>query len=242
MKNKYVAISGFSFSEEEDMAKLSNYAKSGWILEDIVGVFFYKLRKDKPQDIIYSLDYQSDVDDEYFNIFKEAGWQLVISVDKGTHIFVAQAGTKPIYSDRKSEIDKYINIRNQTKKGTIYSSIIGIILLSLLALSVIFIKPIFLIILALLIIDIIIFVFSYMPYLAYNSRIKQIQRNEMCKSGEIDNKISYKVDAFIGSIFLADGIFFLIKKNYFSIVFIILAVFSIILSIVHYKRYRKYCH
>ncbi len=40
MKNKYVMIGGFAFSEESDMEKLRNYAKKGWILEGIVGGFF----------------------------------------------------------------------------------------------------------------------------------------------------------------------------------------------------------
>jgi len=55
MKSKYVMISGLAFSEEGDMEKLKNYASQGWILEDIVGGFFYKLRKDKPQNIVYNL-------------------------------------------------------------------------------------------------------------------------------------------------------------------------------------------
>lgn len=42
MKNKYVMISGLAFSEESDMEKLKNYAREGWILEDIMGGFFYK--------------------------------------------------------------------------------------------------------------------------------------------------------------------------------------------------------
>lgn len=44
MNNKYVAIGGFAFSEENDMEKLKNYAKQGWILEGISGGFFYKLK------------------------------------------------------------------------------------------------------------------------------------------------------------------------------------------------------
>ena len=41
MKSKYVMINGFAFSEESDMEKLRNYAREGWILEDIVvGLFF----------------------------------------------------------------------------------------------------------------------------------------------------------------------------------------------------------
>ncbi|WP_341455854.1 hypothetical protein [Clostridium peptidivorans] len=45
MKNKYVMISGFATSEESDMEKLKKYASQGWILEDIIGGFFYKLKK-----------------------------------------------------------------------------------------------------------------------------------------------------------------------------------------------------
>lgn len=176
MKNRYVMISGLAFREESDMEKLKNYASQGWILEDIIGGFFYKLKKDKPQDIIYNLDYQPESNEEYFTIFKEAGWKLVVSVENYMHIFSAQAGTKPIYSDCESEIDKYTNIRNRTKKGTLYSLIIAVALIGLLVVSLNAIRPIFLIILGLLIIDIFMFVFNFMPYLAYNSRIKQIKK------------------------------------------------------------------
>jgi hypothetical protein len=67
MKSKYVMISGLAFSEESDMEKLKNYASEGWILEKIVWGFWYKLRKDKPQNIIYNLDYQTEANEEYFS-------------------------------------------------------------------------------------------------------------------------------------------------------------------------------
>ncbi len=53
---------------------------------------FYKLRKDEPQDIIYSLDYQKDVNEEYFHMFKEAGWNIVISLGNEMHIFQHNTG------------------------------------------------------------------------------------------------------------------------------------------------------
>jgi hypothetical protein len=240
MKSKYVMISGFAFTEEGDMEKLKNYARQGWILEDIVGGFFYKLRKDKPQNIVYSLDYQSDTNGEYFTIFKEAGWELVISINNQMHIFLAQAGTKPIYSDSKSEIDKYTRVRNQTRRGTIYSLIIAIVLISLLVVSVIAIRPIFLIILGVLVIDIFIFIFNFMPYLAYNSRIKQINRYGRCKSEAENNKISWKLYAIAGGLWLAIGIWHLIGKLYFSaIFFIIFGVYFIFSSSAYFKKYKK---
>ncbi|MBW9159629.1 DUF2812 domain-containing protein [Clostridium tagluense] len=240
MKSKYVMISGLAFSEEGDMEKLKNYASQGWILEDIVGGFFYKLRKDKPQNIVYNLDYQTETNEEYFTIFKEAGWKLVVSIENYMHIFSAQAGTKPIYSDCESEIDKYTSIRNRTRKGTLYSLIIAIVLMGLLVVSLIVIKPIFLIILGLLIIDVFIFVFNFMPYLAYNSRIKQIKKYGKCNSKAIDNKSSWKSDAIAGVLWLAVGIWDLIGKQYFSAVFfIIFGAYFIFSSSAYFKKYKK---
>lgn len=233
-------INGFAFSEESDMEKLKEYARQGWILEDIVGGFFYKLRKDKSQDIIYSLDYQTEANEEYFTIFKEAGWNRIVSVENYMHIFSAQAGTKPIYSDCESEIDKYTSIRNLTRKGTLYSLILAIALMGLLFVSIVAIKPIFLIIVGLLIIDIFVFVFNFMPYLAYNSRIKQIKKDGTCNSKAIDNKSSWILYAISGVLWLAIGIWHLTGKLYFTAVFfIIFGAFFIFSSSAYFKKYKK---
>ena len=240
MKSKYVMIGGFAFSEENDMEKLENYASQGWILEDIVGGFFYKLRKDQPQSIVYNLDYQTDTNEEYLTIFKEAGWKPVVSIENYMHIFSAQAGTKPIYSDCESEIEKYTSIRNRTKKGTLYSLLIAIALILLLVISVIVFRPIFLIIFGLLIIDIFLFVFNFMPYLAYNSRIKQIKKYGKCNGKSIDNKSSWILFVISGVLWLAVGMWHLTGKLYFSAVFfIIFGVFFIFLSLSYFKKYKK---
>jgi len=233
-------IKGLAFSEESDMKKLKEYARQGWILEDIVGGFFYKLRKDKSQDIIYNLDYQTEANEEYFTIFKEAGWNCIVSIENYMHIFSAQAGTKPIYSDCESEIDKYTSIRNQTRKGTLYSLILAIALMGLLVVSLVAIKPIFLIIVGLLIIDIFVFVFNFMPYLAYGSRIKQIKKDGTCNCKAIDNKSSWILYAISGVLWLAIGIWHLTGKLYFSAVFfIIFGAFFIFSSLTYFKKYKK---
>lgn len=240
MKSKYVIINGLAFSEESDMEKLKNYASQGWILEDIVGGFFYKLRKDMPQNIVYNLDYQTESDEEYFTIFKEAGWEPVVSVGNQMHIFSAQDGTKPIYSDCESEIDKYTSIRNRTRKGTIYSLILAIALMGLLVVSLFSIRPIFLIILVLLIIDIFVFVFNFMPYLAYTNRIKQIKKYDKSNSKAVDNKGLWKLYGFTGIIWITMGIFDLIEKKYFSSVFfIIIGAFFIFSSSSYFKKYKQ---
>ena len=176
MKNKYVMIGGFAFSEESDMNKLKKYAKEGWILESIVAGFFYRLKKDKLQNIDYSLDYQSEATEEYFNLFKEAGWTLIVSVCNEMHIFSAQEGTKPIYSDRESEIDKYARVKKQTGKGAIYSFIPMIIFDLLGKSSSTTLKPIFIVANVLFIASMIPFIFNFMPYLAYSYRLRKMKK------------------------------------------------------------------
>ena len=233
MKNKYVGIGGFAFSEEKDMKKLSKYAKEGWILDSIVGGFFYKLRKDTPRNIIYSLDYQDKADEEYFSIFKEAGWDLVVSIGNKMNIFSAPVGTKPIYSDMDTEMEKYKIMKEQTKRGTVYSLLIGVILVISMIVSVIAVKSIFLILLGLFIIDIIVFIFNFMPYLAYNDRVKQV--------GKINNgnKKLWKISMFAGALFIIAGVLNLIKKDYLSLIYISLGIFFIISSFKEYKEYKK---
>ncbi|ERI94672.1 hypothetical protein HMPREF1982_00809 [Clostridiales bacterium oral taxon 876 str. F0540] len=238
MKTKYVMIRGLAFSEESDMERLSNYAKQGWILEGISGGFLYKLKKDEPQDLVYSLDYHINADEEYFTIFKEAGWKKVVSLEDQMHIFSAQFGTKPIYSDGPSEIDKYISVKNTTKRGAIYSSIAGIILIALLTISIFAARQIFLILLGFLVIDIFIFTFNFMPYLAYNSRIKQIKKYGKLNAMD-DKKRLGKINLFIGISFAAIGILSLNESKFSAIIFILLGVINIFASLNSYKKYKK---
>ena len=235
MKNKYVIIDGMAFGEEKDMEKLRNYAKEGWILEGISAGFLYKLKKDKPRDIQYSLDYQNEATEEYFNLFSDAGWTRVVSIDNLMHIFSAPAGAKAIYSDHESEMDKYSRMSKITSKGTIYSLIAMVVLIILLAVSVIWVRPVFIAILCLLIIDIIVFVFNFMPYLAYKGRIKELR--ETGKLGEKSVLNQCKLNAFCSICFLFAGIMNIIGKNYYSsAVFILLAVTYTMLAISSYKK------
>lgn len=105
---KCVMSKGFAFGEDEEMKMLSSYAEKGWILYKF-GILGYKLKKAKPQKLQYSLDYRSNADDEYFSYFKEAGWHHVCSLVNSMHIFSAPKGTKPIYTDSDTILEKYIS-------------------------------------------------------------------------------------------------------------------------------------
>ena len=231
-------ISGLAFSEEGDMEKLSKYAKEGWILKGVVGGFFYKLKKGEPKDIIYSLDYQSG-DDEYFSMFNEAGWNLVTSVGNEMHIFSAKPGTNPIYSDSSSELEKYIRTKNQMKKGILYSAIIAIVLMVLICVSAALFKPIFIVLVGFLIIDMVVFIFNFMPFLAYNERIKQIKKYGKCNDKKINYKTSIIIDGFVAVVFLIQGITYLLDKKYASIIYLIIGILFTIGSIKNYKKFKR---
>lgn len=106
-KTKYMMSSGLAFEEAKDMQKLRKKSLQGWHLKrwKFMG---YGLEQGEPKDIIYSIDYRSlgsGEEAEYFELFALSGWEHVCS-DNGIHIFKAQPGTSPIYSDRESSIDK----------------------------------------------------------------------------------------------------------------------------------------
>ena len=126
---KYIMSGGFAVAEEKDMDKLGNYAKKGWLLESVTP-FGYKMRRSEPQNLVYSLDYQTNVDEDYDLIFEDAGWTRVCSVG-GTHFFRAAAGTTPIFTDKATIIDKYQREKKVT--GTIaLPSLIALIVFVLL--------------------------------------------------------------------------------------------------------------
>ncbi|KOC49942.1 DUF2812 domain-containing protein [Clostridium botulinum] len=177
MKYKYIMIRGLASDEEQDMLKLSEYAAKGWILESISCGFFYKLRKDVPQDLIFTLDYQSNITEDYYLMLKQGGWKYVTTIGDEIHIFSAPSGTLPIYSDSETELAKYTKIKIETKKGSIYSLVIGVLMMLSLIPAVLISKTLFIAIEVLLIIDTIIFIYNLSPYLSYSDRIKQIKIN-----------------------------------------------------------------
>ncbi|RJE85182.1 DUF2812 domain-containing protein [Paenibacillus sp. 1011MAR3C5] len=127
---KYVYSGGLAFTEASDMKKLSKHARKGWLLESFAP-FGYTLRKGEPQNLIYSVDYQEDADADYFALFEEAGWKKVCSAggESAFHIFSAPPGTRPIYTDQDSLIERYERERKMSGKVALPLLIVTIVLL-----------------------------------------------------------------------------------------------------------------
>lgn len=119
-KTKYIISGGLAFSEDKDMEKLRRFSLKGWHVSDFK-FMGYQLEKGKSSDYIYCVDYRSlkeDEAEEYFDLFSSFGWTHVAS-ESGIHLFRAQPGTKPIYTDRDTTADKYNNLINFLKSFAI---------------------------------------------------------------------------------------------------------------------------
>lgn len=105
---KYVSSGGLAFTEHKDMKKLSRWAAKGWHLESFA-LFGYRLRKGDPKQVTYCVDYndvKADDMEEYEELFEAGGWARVCS-SGNIHIFAAPEGTKPIYTDKETNYEKY---------------------------------------------------------------------------------------------------------------------------------------
>lgn len=109
MKNtKYVMSSGLAFGETKDMEKLRAYSLNGWHLKKFA-FMGYILEKGESEDYIYNVDYShinKEDEEEYLAFFSSAGWIHVTS-EGSFHLFRAQSGTTPIYTDNETKKEKY---------------------------------------------------------------------------------------------------------------------------------------
>lgn len=157
------------------MEKLSRYAGKGWILENFA-LFGFKLRKGNPQKLTYSLDYQTNPDEEYFAFFQESGWSHVCSAGNEMHIFSAPPGTKPIYSDQATLVEKYAHEQRRTGKFSVFSLILTLFFFTLTFLAKYQVLPDVMsyIRYPLAILSMVLLTFSGLPYLAYRRKVKKL--------------------------------------------------------------------
>lgn len=175
-KTKYILSGGTAFAEKEDLQKLSDYAKKGWLL-DRFAFLGYTLKKGKPQELQYSLDFQEHADDEYFLLFKEAGWQHVCSTGNAMHIFSALPGTKPIYSDVETIVDRYKREKHSVGKAalSILVAVVFLLLFDVMSLYGWLPKAVGTITEILVATLTVLLVFPGLPYLAYQRKLKKLR-------------------------------------------------------------------
>lgn len=133
---KRVSNLGYAFDEKRALEKFRKLSKEGWILKK-ANILSYELVKGEKKEQIYSMDYRNfsknkEVLDEYIEIFRAGGWEYICSNQNMFHFFKADVGTKPIYTNKKEDAEKYRDTYKSTK-------IIAVLSLICLLLSVIYI-------------------------------------------------------------------------------------------------------
>jgi hypothetical protein len=106
---RYTISGGLAFTEQGDMDKLSRLAAKGWLLESFA-FLGYTLRKGEPRQLTYCVDYNNVSPGElgnYIELFEASGWTRICSSGH-FHIFSAAPGTKPIYTDNETRLEKYM--------------------------------------------------------------------------------------------------------------------------------------
>ena len=102
-KYKYRMGNGLAISPEKDMRMFAEMSAKGWHLEESSGLCF-RFAKGEPHRYIYALNMDEDTDETMYETYAQCGWTPVIK-EKGMHIFRAEEGTPPIFSDTASKIE-----------------------------------------------------------------------------------------------------------------------------------------
>lgn len=129
-KHKYLLNYGLAFDEEKLIKKLNALATEGWILKEM-GAFRYKLAKESPQELQYTMDYKnidSESEAEYIEMMELSGWKCMCSYS-GYYFFASKPGTTSIYTDKESYLEKYNETKSIFKKGAIFGLVTIMLLL-----------------------------------------------------------------------------------------------------------------
>lgn len=126
-KYKYRMGNGLAISPEKDMQMFAEMSAKGWHLEENSGLCF-RFAKGEPHRYIYALNMDEDTDETMYETYAQCGWTPVIK-EKGMHIFRAEEGTPPIFSDAESKCEV---LEKERKKFGIYAAVWGIITVILL--------------------------------------------------------------------------------------------------------------
>jgi len=111
---KIVKKTFWLWQDELEETWLSDMASTGWHLVNIPKVSHYRFRKGSTKKVRYCLDYQnvSKEDENYKNIFKDAGWEHLDSMGGWQYFRKEYYGDEgpEIFSDKNSKLQKYYRI------------------------------------------------------------------------------------------------------------------------------------
>ena len=124
---------GLAFSPERELQVFREMALKG---EHLTGTAMaghgWEFTPGEKEDVIFDMTTESDADDDFFAMCKQAGWTHVLSV-ADTHIFKAAPGTVALHTDEQLETEILENQRNRFAKASVVSIVIFIAVFLLIA-------------------------------------------------------------------------------------------------------------
>lgn len=131
-ETKFITSDGLAFFEAKDMKKLHKYSLKGWHVKAF-NFMGYTLEKGEKVNYTYSIDYQTlkkEEKEDYLSFFLDANWTHVTSAGN-IHLFRAESGTTPIYTDKETTINKYQNLTSSLRKFSVPLLLLTIVAWSL---------------------------------------------------------------------------------------------------------------
>lgn len=125
--------SGLAFTPEKDLEMFADMARRGKRLT-AVSLPHHGWRFDdaEPEDVVFDMAYQANPSDEYFDLFRAAGWTPVLSYGH-IHFFKAAPGTAPVHTTIESRLEEMVSNRDMYAR---YSAVvIAVVALALLGLA-----------------------------------------------------------------------------------------------------------
>ncbi len=169
-KYQYRMGNGLAIRPEKDMQMFGRMSAKGWHLTESHG-FLYRFEQGEPHAYIYALCMDMDSGEEMYPIYEESGWTPVIR-EPGMHIFRAEKGTAPIFSDTESKVEL---MQKERRTFGFYALGWGLALVLCIVLSVLFPAKLWAIPLLLCWVQ---FVFGCFPFVGLCRLIRQETRKE----------------------------------------------------------------
>lgn len=90
--------SGLAFTPEKDLEMFADMARRGKRLTGVsLAHHGWRFDDAEPEEAVFDMAYQTSPSDEYFDLFRAAGWTPVLSYGH-IHFFKAAPGTTPVHT------------------------------------------------------------------------------------------------------------------------------------------------
>lgn len=125
--------SGLAFTPEKDLEMFADMARRGKRLTGVsLAHHGWRFDDAEPEEAVFDMAYQTSPSDEYFDLFRAAGWTPVLSYGH-IHFFKAAPGTTPVHTSIESRVEEAVSNRTMFLRYT--AVVIVLLALALLGLA-----------------------------------------------------------------------------------------------------------